>query len=202
MSQIIPEGQKGEKGGYFKSEDLVGLPFEIMEDVNALSNFRETEINPPKPGEKTKPPYQIFLILCNGETKDWHMTMSNLRQVSGVMPPGIATWKGQRLVMNALGNPKTYTKSKFTRLMGDYVMPPGQQAPGQPMPSQPPANPANNDPILAPVLKQLVFASGVYPDGIPMALMTTMTVNPDVFQALKDKGMIFEPKPGFFKVVV
>jgi hypothetical protein len=124
MAKITEQNDK-KKGDFFKTNDIVGIPFEIVEDVNANSDFRETKQKELKDGETAKQPYQIIDITVNGETKEWHLTMSALRSLRNAMSPGAATWKGQRCVVNALAS--GFTPTKITRLMGDYAMPKDQQ---------------------------------------------------------------------------
>lgn len=132
MAKIQEAGKAGEGNGkYFSSKDIVGQPFQIEEDVNASSDFRETTPKEgAKPGRDGKPIVWLCIeISSNGETKDLHLTNSALRALRDSMPPGIATWKGQRAVMN--NDAKGFIPAKFTRLMGDYEAVLGQAQLGQ-----------------------------------------------------------------------
>ncbi len=205
MAKIKEQGEKG-KVEFFKTNDIVGIPFEIVEDVNASSDFRETKKKELKDGETEKQPYQIIDIKCNGEVKEWHLTMSALRSLRNVMPPGAATWKGVRCVVNSLAS--GYTPTKITRLMGDYAMPKDQQVLGQVVPPAvvspvPPVTQDNQDPRIPGIMAGLRNGQGFFKDGlIPFDnVMQACQGVPALFQMLKDKGLIFEPMAGFYKVI-
>ena len=193
----ITESSDGKKGDFFKLNDIVGIPFELTEDLNALSDFRETPVKPPKEGEEARKPYMVLNIRCNGEQKDLHLTMSALRSIRNIMAPGAATWKGVRLVCNAASS--GFNPAKFTRLMGDYAMPKDQQTLGQVLPV---TTPGIVDPILSPIIEKLKYGSSFFKDGlIPEDTVAQTCVTPANFQALRDKGLIYQPVQGFFTVV-
>ena len=120
MAKIQEAREKGTGGGkFFTSKEIVGQPFEIMGDVNANSDFPETEKKEGKKGT-----WLIIGIKLGGEEKELHLTNSAMRALRDCLPVGIASWKGQRAVMNY--DAKGFSPAKFTRLMGDYAAVPGQ----------------------------------------------------------------------------
>lgn len=131
MAKISEAKEKGTGSSkFFTSKEIVGQPFEITGSENALSDFRETEKKEGKKGT-----WLIIEINLGGEIKDLHLTNSAMRALRDCMPPGIATWKGQRAVMNS--DAKGFIPAKFTRLMGDFAAAQGQTQLGQPPVPQP-----------------------------------------------------------------
>ena len=206
MAKITEAGKQGEGSGkYFSSKDIVGIPFEIIEDVNLYGDqIREfvpkDKEGKPKMKEGRALSWLAIGVKCNGEEKDLHVTNSALRAIRDVLPKGQMTAKGERLVMNQ--DAKGFNPAKFTRLMGDYgkEMPREQQQIGQPIPQ---GLKPQLDPILIQVFDKLKYGSQFFTAGlIPTQNVVEACVTPANFQTLKDKGLIIEPVPGFYRLVM
>jgi hypothetical protein len=122
MAKIQEKREPGQGSGKFwTAKDAVGLPLTIVEDVNENFDFRMTELKEGKKG-------QWFCMECTDgqETKDLHATNAVMREIKHAMPPALATWKGQRFVINSMTGTGFSTQAKVTRLLGDYAAPKGQ----------------------------------------------------------------------------
>jgi len=181
MAKISEKKEPGQGSSkFFTTKDLIGMPFEIIEDVNALSDFRETEKKEGKKGQ-----WLCVMVKANGEEKDSHWTNAALRELRNAMPPGIATWKGQRAVINSVSGQGYNTVTKVTRLMGDYAAVSGQQQIGQ-QPQTPPPQP---NPIIDPVA---LLLEALRPPGIHDSRIMDMIarIEPDPAKAQFLWGMI------------
>lgn len=219
MAKISEAGKQGEGSGkYFSSKDMVGQIFEIIEDVNLYGDQIREYFPPEKDGKKKlgkdgKPLSWLCILVRSGiEEKDLHLTNSALRAIRDVLPKGQMSAKGERLTMNQ--DAKGYNPAKFTRLMGDYIsaMPKDQMQLGQtpPAPTPPTPSAARPDSPPAQVLSKLRYGAQFFPDGlIPVESVRqtiqsvgyTGTAVDETLKGFKDTGMIFEPVPGFYKVI-
>lgn len=118
MGKITEKGTG--KGEYYTMKDVLGQIFEISEDVNANSEFRDV---PKKAGKEGN--YLSIIISMNGQVKDLHLTVSALREIRDCLGIGGKSWKGQRLTCTGLA--KDFKPASFKRIdssLGSYSFQP------------------------------------------------------------------------------